>query len=93
MYILIALDMKWLLKWTENIRLTYFDHYHMRLKESLTSGKTVDYSDYINTCMEFKEKAMNLLKEAYKDNVNMFRQVNDEFPLDEADKLIEKLTQ
>ena len=53
--------MKWLLKWTENIRLTYFDHYHMRLKESLTSGKTVDYSDYINTCMEFKEKAMNLL--------------------------------
>ena len=43
--------------------------------------------------MEFKGKKHEFIKEAYKDNVNMFRQVNDEFPLDEADKLIEKLTQ
>ncbi len=79
--------------WTEGIRLQFFDHYKMTqgLKEKLASGETRDYSEEIKACKEFKEVSLKNLKQAYVENMTMFKSVNKLFPLDEADKLIEAL--
>jgi hypothetical protein len=79
--------------WTEGIKVQYFDHYKMTqgLKEKLAAGGDYDYSDEIKTCEEFKEIALKNLKEAYRNDADMFKKANNQFPLAEADLLIEKL--
>lgn len=79
--------------WSENIKVEYFDHYKMTqgLKEKLAAGGAEDYSDEIKACEAFKQIALKNLKEAYQDDVKMFKEANGQFPLAEANRLIEQL--
>ncbi|MDD3168957.1 MAG: M28 family peptidase, partial [Eubacteriales bacterium] len=79
--------------WSENIKVEYFDHYKMTqgLKEKLAAGGIEDYSDEIKACEAFKQIALKNLKEAYQDDVTMFKKANGQFPLAEANRLIEQL--
>ncbi|MDX9889195.1 MAG: M28 family peptidase [Anaerovoracaceae bacterium] len=80
--------------WTEEIRLQFFDHYKMTqgLKEKLASGdESLDFSYEIETCEKFKQQAIENLREGYNKNVSMFNKVNPQFPLAEADRLIQDI--
>jgi Iap family predicted aminopeptidase len=79
--------------WSEGIKVQYFDHYKMTqgLKEKLAAGGAADYSEEIKTCETFKQIAMDNLRKAYQDDLKMFRQANSQFPLEEADRIIELL--